>query len=94
MTNSNYRKGADFERRVKKKLESDGWIVFRSAGSHSPADLIAAKRDTQKFEYLLIQCKGGGAGLTKREKAEFKEYAESHGFQAVLASAGLVLEFL
>ena len=50
---SNYARGANFERRVKKMLEKDCWFVIRSAGSHSPVDLVAIKRD----EIKLIQCK-------------------------------------
>ncbi|GAG60376.1 unnamed protein product [marine sediment metagenome] len=49
---SAYSKGANFERRVRKHLEQQGWVVFRSAGSHSPADLIALKSG----EVLLVQC--------------------------------------
>ena len=47
-----YEKGARFERRIKKHFEALGWICFRSAGSHSPADLICIR----KGETLLIQC--------------------------------------
>lgn len=36
-------KGTDFELRVKADLESKGWFVVRSAGSHGPADLVAVK---------------------------------------------------
>ena len=49
---SGYSKGANFERRVRKHLEKQGWVVFRSAGSHSPADLIALRTG----EVMLIQC--------------------------------------
>jgi len=54
---SNYSRGANFERRVRKYLENEGWVVFRSAGSHSPADLIALKAG----EVKLIQCQTDGA---------------------------------
>lgn len=47
-----YRAGANFERRVRKDLENKGWVVFRSAGSHSPADLIALRFG----EVMLVQC--------------------------------------
>lgn len=48
---SNYSRGANFERRVRRHLEDRGWVVFRSAGSHSPADLIALKAG----EVMLVQ---------------------------------------
>ena len=34
--------GANFERKLRDKLRKEGWLVFRSAGSHV-ADLIALK---------------------------------------------------
>ena len=49
-----YAKGANFERQIKKDLEKEGAIqVFRTAGSHSPYDLIALYPDYVE----LIQCK-------------------------------------
>jgi len=36
-----YRNGAARERRIMKKLEKEGWFCIRSAGSHSPIDIIA-----------------------------------------------------
>jgi len=38
---SAYRRGRDFEYRVQRRLVAAGWRVVRSAGSHSPADLVA-----------------------------------------------------
>ena len=43
---SNYRRGRSYEYRIKKKLEKEGWLVIRSAGSHSLFDLIAIKPRT------------------------------------------------
>ena len=40
---SRYKKGADFERRVKKLLRELGFYVVRSAGSRGAFDLIAFK---------------------------------------------------
>ena len=37
---TNYSKGANFERRVKRYLESCGYYVVRSAGSHGVLDLV------------------------------------------------------
>jgi Holliday junction resolvase len=36
-----YSRGADFERKVKADLQSNGWFVVRAAGSHGPVDLTA-----------------------------------------------------
>lgn len=43
MTNKMYARGRAKEYRVKKQLESEGWFVIRSAGSHSIVDLVAFK---------------------------------------------------
>ena len=66
-----YRRGADFERKLKKYLEELGYFVVRSAGSTGQVDLVAIKRrEPQKYgegdvELILIQCKLG--------KVSFKE---------------------
>lgn len=40
MTNKNYKNGADFERQVKKMLEDNGYVAYRTAGSHGHADVL------------------------------------------------------
>ncbi len=47
------KKGLDFERRVKRVLEDQGYFVIRSAGSKGVADLVALSR----HEKLLISCR-------------------------------------
>jgi len=42
--NKNYKSGVAREYRIMKKLEKEGWFCIRSAGSHSPIDIIAIKR--------------------------------------------------
>ena len=49
---SRYRRGANFERRVRHIFEEDGYQCWRSAGSKSPADIICLRRG----ELILIQC--------------------------------------
>ena len=39
--NKNYKNGRAREYRIIKKLEKEGWLCIRSAGSHSPIDIIA-----------------------------------------------------
>ena len=48
--------GTRFENRVKKWLEKRDWVVFRSAGSRSCADLIGFK--PHYLFYLAGQCMG------------------------------------
>lgn len=51
--NSNYVKGARVERKALDQLEKDGYLVIRSAGSHSPFDIVAIGKE----EIRLIQLK-------------------------------------
>jgi len=53
MPNKSYQRGRAFEYRTKYKLEKEGYIVVRSAGSHTKIDICAFRRN----ETLLIQCK-------------------------------------
>lgn len=66
-----YRRGANFERRVKRKLESEGWFVIRSAGSQGPVDLVALK----PFKVMLIQCRRSGF-LSAAEREKLRSLAE------------------
>ena len=50
-----YKKGRQFEYKVKKEFEKLGYFVVRSAGSRGIFDLIAIR----KYEVLGIQCKLG-----------------------------------
>jgi hypothetical protein len=61
--------------------------VFRMAGSHSKADVIAFVwngHPWMNYTPMLIQCKTGKNLMTKKERKELKEYAEMIGcFSAV-----------
>jgi len=52
---SNYRKGANYEYKLKREFEKEGdtILVIRSAGSHGPVDLVVFKNDS----ILLVQAK-------------------------------------
>ena len=64
-----YLKGKRLENKIVKKLKERGQIAFRSAGSHSPIDVIGI--DT-KFKIInLIQCKSGK--FTEKEKFKLIE---------------------
>lgn len=66
MSETNYQKGRRLEYRVKKHFEDKGYLVIRSAGSHSPIDLIAIS----PFEVVFIQVKSSYEAV-KRVKREF-----------------------
>lgn len=58
MTHS-YHSGRGLEQRVKTILKEMGYFVVRSAGSKSPADLVALKQRSTETgpRVLLVQCK-------------------------------------
>jgi len=88
MTNKNYNRGRAFEYRVKRFLENRGYMCFRSAGSHSVADLIAFKRKTSLLpNVLLIQAKYGNARISPREHIRLAEVAGDYDCIPVLATA-------
>ncbi len=74
------RKGLNFERKVKRILENQGYFVVRSAGSKGVADLVALS----KTKKLLISCREKG-NFTKTEKSLLLRKALEVNGQAVLA---------
>lgn len=78
---TNYQRGANLERRVKDLLEGEGFAVVRSAGSHSPADLVAMRGG----EIVIVQCKRDGR-LGPSEWNEFVEFCVKAGGVPILAS--------
>jgi Holliday junction resolvase len=71
MVNKNYVRGRAKEYRLKKKLEAEGYIVLRTAGSHGFADLIAVHPHT--FVINFVQSKPRSLGKNQVKKLE-KEY--------------------
>jgi len=84
MSRSNYKRGYAFELRVRKFLESIGFFVIRSAGSHGVADLLAFKRGESKRP-LMIQCKTDG-NISSNERKELWNIAQECNCDAVIAS--------
>lgn len=54
---TNYKRGADKERRIVNRFREAGYLAFRSAGSHSPIDVFALNPKTH--EIILVQSKLG-----------------------------------
>jgi Holliday junction resolvase len=50
---TNYRRGYEIERKLVNELREHGWTAVRSAGSHSPFDVVAVAF----HKIRLIQCK-------------------------------------
>jgi len=77
---TSYSKGRQFEYRTRHHLESKGFVVFRSAGSRSVADLIALRTG----EVWLVQCKSDGY-MSPLERHNFAEVAAELGVVPMLA---------
>lgn len=72
MTNKNYDSGRKFEYDIKEMYETLGYEVYRSAGSHTPVDLIAVN----EIGVLFIQCKRGR--LVKKDLASIIKLAKKY----------------
>lgn len=80
---TNYSRGADFERKVRDVLISQGALaVIRSAGSRGILDLVAWMSNG---DVLFIQCKLNGK-ISKADKDTLRDMAETVGAKAVVAS--------
>jgi Holliday junction resolvase len=60
-----YARGANFEREVKKEMETEDVLVVRSAGSHGPVDLVLIGGNG----VILVQCKIDGKISSEEEQA-------------------------
>ena len=78
---SAYERGRSGEYRVKGLLEDQGYLVIRSAASHTPIDLLAAKDGVR----LAVQVKVKG-GFTKGEKEELLRWAKRFEAKPILAT--------
>jgi Holliday junction resolvase len=93
MVNKKYVKGRAFEYKVKKIYESNGYLVFRTAGSHSVADLIAIPKigNTQEWNPILIQCKATIGQTYPKECDVLINVAEKYGCRARLITKNKVM---
>ena len=71
---TNYARGYKVELKIVKELEAEGFIAIRTAGSHSPWDVIGIKGD----EVRLVQgkrCKepGDTAAIIKKAVSELEK---------------------
>ncbi len=64
--NSKYQKGRRKEYKYVKIMREKGFIAQRSAGSHSPFDVIAINPETK--EIRLIQCKPDSMNAHQQQK--------------------------
>ena len=87
MPNANYRKGADFERYVCRIYRHLGYFVVRSAGSHTPVDVVAIPCDDRGKDAPLphlVQCKGNRV-LPQAARMQLELLSQTHYVQPMLA---------
>lgn len=70
MPNKNYIKGRRKEYKYVNKYKEKGCVAFRSAGSHSPVDVVVI--DTDNKVIRLIQCKPDSMNATQQQKIREK----------------------
>lgn len=66
MPNRNYEKGRRKEYAICHKLRNAGFIAFRSAGSHSPVDVVGIDGKNKKIK--LVQAKPDSMSDKARER--------------------------
>lgn len=79
-------KGTAREHKVADLLVGDGWVVYRSAGSHGCGDLVALK---VRYASLLVQVKATAGGpfehFRPAERQQLYAEARQAGARAILA---------
>ncbi len=70
---TNYSRGRAREYQTMHILREKGWVCTRSAMSHGPVDVIAAKSG----EILLIQVKSGSARAKRQEISLIRKWAQA-----------------
>lgn len=90
--NRNYLRGRQKEYELKDRLEKQGYIVFRTSGSHGVVDLIAVKPDTSKGdadlfpEIQFIQIKSSIHFKKERMVEKFIDHLLVHWYQFPIKS--------
>jgi len=82
---SPYSRGASFERKVAELLRAQGYIVYRSAGSHGASDLICLRaRLGGGAEVAFVQAKTNGV-MSPADRRALVEEARIAGAMPVIA---------
>jgi len=73
MVSTAYARGRSREYQVLRKLRSEGWYCSRSAASHGPVDVFAAKNG----KIRMIQVKSGRGRLRPGDREILKRWAQA-----------------
>lgn len=76
MPNKHYINGIKKERRLVNRAKAQGHIALRSAGSHSPIDVVIVDFTNHKIH--LVQCKPASMKMNEQEMLEL-EFAHLNG---------------
>lgn len=79
-----YARGRAFEYRVQRELAAIAGAVFRSAGSHSPVDLIWCARDF--IAPRAVQCKTEGAEMGPKARKAYYDFCAALGLVPLVAT--------
>jgi Holliday junction resolvase len=74
MVSTAYARGRSREYQVLRELRAEGWYCSRSAASHGPVDVFAAKDG----EIRMIQVKSGRARLRPSDREILKLWAQAY----------------
>ena len=88
MTNGNeaYKKGARAEYYVMDRLKKKGYNVIRSAGSHTPVDLMAGRgRKCLGIQVKKKRIKTGKRPLTGNEQRTLINFCQKFGAEPMMA---------
>jgi len=76
---TNYRRGVTAERKALKVLEEAGYIVARTAGSHSPFDVVAVGPNGVRFIQVKRVKEGGFTAVLETAREEIKQLPKVQG---------------
>ncbi len=75
----NYRRGYLAERKTAKLLEQAGYVVARTAGSHSPFDVVAVNANGVRFIQVKRVKSGGFAAILETAREEIRQVPKVPG---------------
>jgi Holliday junction resolvase len=81
---TNYARGRRKEYAAMHELSDRGWLVARSAMSHGPFDIFAAREGTR----LMVQVKSGKGRLDRAGRRELRRWAKEFNAEAQLWTFG------
>jgi len=76
--NYKYQKGARLERKYVNKARAENKIAFRSAGSHSPIDVVVIDIKLKKIRFIQCKAKKLSQKTLKSLRDQFKMWSDEY----------------